>query len=432
MSDSMNDRDEMALSVEECLLAAVFDARSCSSGELPREMTDECPQLGPLLKGARSGSFSEAELRHLAKKCRYCQRTLGRAFAEACPPMALNGQAPGGALQSALEGHAAALEVHAANCAYPEPVPCDIVPLKPVGRPAAPDPSPDGVSSRRRLGPSAADVGQAVRTWRAADPTLRLGTRLALAGVAVAVVGIQSRGLDLPWGSALLGLGVATSIVGGYLGVPRDLLSVRGARPRHRNVALLHRVTLASALLALAFLAGMTGWRFRPRGPDQLAIDLARLGMGGGALLAGVACLIGFTGVAIRRRPNTKTDNRSGCYGRRDANHPRAVLTRGAIRACGAACIIYAGTHVVVAAAIAPNIQMQVTLLVAAGLLALAATESFHPALAYERCVDRWINWWTIVVAPSKPPGSDARSAVDNTPPIADDPGADTEPGRIA
>jgi len=357
-----------------------------------RDMTDACPDLVRLLVGAESGSFSEPELRHLNETCGYCHGVLGRSFAEGCPPVALASQSRGGALGGALGAHAA-------TCGCLRQAFRDVVQIGAFGSPSGLSaPCADRAETERRRWPSAASVGEALRCWRAGDPTLRLGTWLALAGVAVVVVGFQSRALSLPWSSVHLGLGAATCVVGGYLGAPRNLLAARDRGRRERAVARLHRAVLSSALLAVALLAALTGWRFRPLGSDRLAVDLARLGMGGGALLAATACLVGFAGLAVRRAPSPpeKRPHPSPGAEPTKARHPRSILARGAVGACGAACMAYTGAHIVVATAIAPNFQMRVWLVVSGALLGLAASESFHPALTYDRLVYEWFEWGMI------------------------------------
>lgn len=375
-----------------------------------QDTSDECPDPGRLLKGAETGYFSPAEFRHLGQECRFCRRSLDRAFSDLssfskrCPPADLAARARSGALRGAVAAHAA-------NCG------CSHT---------------SSSCQRRRL--SAAGAARGLRSWRAGDPTRRLGTWLGLVGVTVVIVGHQSRSLGLPWGSAQLGLGLATFVVASYLGAPRDLLAARGPARHQIAVGRLHRAALSVALLALGFLAGVTAWRFRPSGTHPLAIDLARLGMGGGALFAATACLIGCAGVALRRAPSRAKESSWRRPGRRLCRtmHPRAVLTRGAMGACGAACIVYSAVHVVVALAIAPSVELQVALLAGAPLLLLAALESFHAYLAYERLVYRWFQWGIIEVpcGPDLPRGmGDAvrsRGAEGNSPSLTD---TDTDTG---
>jgi len=422
--------DHLATSAEnECLLAAITAARDAElSVRRHRHMTDGCPKFGRLMVGAESGAFDDRELVHLGEECRYCQITLELVFAEACPLAALVDQARRGALRGAVEAHVAM---------------CD----RCVQRAAAAERSP--TASHRRLHPGRGSLAvcggalavlaslgiassdashamtygaavaalvvagaglalaargglvptinarEAMRNWRDGDPTRRLGTWLVLSGVAVAVVGVQSRSLGLRWSSSEVGLGLASCVVGCYMGAARDPLAVD--HPHSRA----HRGALALAILTVGALAGITSWRFRPHGSEELASALARLSMAGGASLAGLACILGFAGVALRRahvRLGPQDQRTQSSIAAVATEHPRSRLTQGSIGACGAACIFYAAAHAVVGMTIVPNLAMRVTSLAAAALLALAGTESFHRSLAYRRIVFSWVRWGVIEV----------------------------------
>lgn len=402
------DNFDVALSAEEeCLLAAVAAAgRVQPSREHHRDMTEACPAFGRLLSGAESGAFDTHELVHLDEGCRYCELTLRLAFAEACPPAALAQRAWGGALRGAFDRHRRTC-TPCAGRPHPMPRPRQ-VPAAPVS--GADASSPIAVHAGPVSRPAA--VAGAVRRWRAGDPTRRLGTWLALAGAAVVVVGLQSRSLRLPWALAHVGLGLATCVVGYYMGARRDRLSAEDRDPLKMAVARLHRRVFALALLTLGTLAATTAWRFRPYGAGELVTAISRLGMGGGAVLAGIASLVGAAGVTLLRAPTTLLPRRepSGHATRAHAaSQHRLLLTSGSIRACGAACTVYAATHVVVALAIAPTLQMQAALLAATTLLAAAAVESFHPPRAYRRIICSWIKGGLIGISgdgAAQPPGA--------------------------
>jgi hypothetical protein len=219
------------------------------------------------------------------------------------------------------------------------------------------------------------------------DATLRFGRWLGCAGIGVTIIGLLGVPLRLPWASVQVAFGLATCVVGYYLGTARNLLKEDTERAESAcHGAMRHRAMFATSLLMLAGLSVWSSIRFRPVGIGGPSVAMARVGMTLGATLATVACLVACISVTIiyrRLAPRTAA-------GQAQSNRLRLSLIRVSARAAGAACIVYAAAHIVVAVSIAPTTALKEALLATAGLLCIAARDCFHDPRQYTRPVLFW------------------------------------------
>lgn len=218
------------------------------------------------------------------------------------------------------------------------------------------------------------------------DPAIRFGMWLTLAGIGTASQGLLARPLRLPWASVEVGFGVAVAVVGYYLGALRDRLEQREwSSGRVNRGAQRHRIILAAALLALPAFAILTAVRFQPPGPDTVEVALTRGGMAGGAVLATVACIVGFflvTTFYLRRVPSTE-------WGQDKRNRRRILLVYAATRPAGIGCLVYSAAHLI-ASTYAPTVRMRIALIATAALLWPAGRECFRSPGEYIRLGVAW------------------------------------------
>jgi hypothetical protein len=205
--------------------------------------------------------------------------------------------------------------------------------------------------------------GVYVGSW-ASDRTLQLGVGLCGVGIGTIAIGVQAAGFRQPWAPAETSLGVAVGVVGYYLAAVYNHVGP-GVR--------VHRTVLACALAAVAGCAIVTADRFRPAGPAS-AIGIARFAMLAGGVLGATAATI--TCVAITAKGRLSIASTAGGRG-------RVVLAT--TRTCGAACIVYATAHVVLAATLAPTTLMRASLVGTVACLCLAASVSFDSPTSYGR-----------------------------------------------
>ncbi len=204
-----------------------------------------------------------------------------------------------------------------------------------------------------------------VGSW-ASDRTLQLGVGLCGVGVGTVVIGLQAAGLHQPWAPAETMLGVAVAVVGYYLAAIYNHVG-----PDVR----VHRVVLACALAAVAGCALVTAARFQPAGPES-ATGIARLAMSVGGALGAFAAMMTCVAITAGRLSIASSAGRSS----------GAVLAT--TRTCGAACIVYATAHVVLAATLAPTTLMRASLVCTVACLCLAARVSFDSPSRYGRLLD--------------------------------------------
>lgn len=221
---------------------------------------------------------------------------------------------------------------------------------------------------------------------RRRDAAIRLGMWLGLAGVGTSVRGLLGMRLGVPSAKVEVGLGVAVSVLGYYLGATREHLKEdEGATERANRRARRHRMMLAAALIALPVLAEWTSVRFHAPGRARPAVTIADRGMAGGAVLATAGCLILFFVITVlHSRPVPDAEE-----AQERRNRLRVRLIRASTIAGGMACLAYAAAHVA-SSTFAPTVQLRVVLPVTAGLLCLASRECFRPASAHVRPVLVW------------------------------------------